>query len=844
MLTNTNTLQTLTNEGKIDNGSNSGTIDNFTNQNTNAANPDNGHILNFTNAQGGTITTFDNQAGQVDAFTNQNGGTITTWTNNTNGNVTALTNAGNVTTLSNANNAQLATLTNQGTITTGSNEGTITAFTNTGTFTTLTNNTNATITTLTNDGTFTTLTNDGTLTTLTHNANATLNTLSNQGTLSTLNLASSITNYTNNATNTTTTLNTNGTKDTSFFVNFTNTAGTINTNNTDLFIHGLGDANGAFNNAETIDASGKTIDIWGTFSNTGTITADTIILGRNPANPAAWIANTNGAHIGGTINAGNNNATQLELKNWVLELTQKGGGTQRGGDYNTNLGNATGDNTKGHILVNENVNLSEIRIDAHFNDDGSIKDQNAGILILATQDKWGEKYNYQALFLKRTAQGQNSTLINTVQDENGNTVGKTDDYGQAAAGQATGYGGNTTVKIEALKHLYTPQSTTRIIDLLDGFALGIEPQGSPVESLSAALLNGTISKNILIGNLIDAMSRRMFHNSLSHRQGKTYVVTSRSVDEEGKRIKDDENVEVPLVYSNIDLLHETDLIYAPHAKDSNHQSFIIPFSRYTRTDLGQGYIGSEFSGGALLGTFKNLDTWGNAGIYLGYEQGKATLPRSTGEARVNNSSILVGGTYYKTFYTSGMREYYMKLSLHAQIQSPEFELYLNALDISAINKLSAYGAEGEFKIGANFFRLFNNSYISPEIGIGYGIFALNAFTLNYPSEFALDESYPAHLFHLPYVSLQVRYTKAFTHNARYSFSLGGRYTLKDTHTTTLQIGPHNASSLLHLPPVMGTGSAGLYYSLGKRSELSLQVDGTFAQERLSAGGSLRYAIWF
>ena len=342
--------------------------------------------------------------------------------------------------------------------------------------------------------------------------------------------------------------------------------------------------------------------------------------------------------------------------------------------------------------------MSEIRIDAHFNDDGSIKDQNAGILILATQDKWGEKYNYQALFLKRTAQGQNSTLINTVQDENGNTVGKTDDYGQAAAGQATGYGGNTTVKIEALKHLYTPQSTTRIIDLLDGFALGIEPQGSPVESLSAALLNGTISKNILIGNLIDAMSRRMFHNSLSHRQGKTYVVTSRSVDEEGKRIKDDENVEVPLVYSNIDLLHETDLIYAPHAKDSNHQSFIIPFSRYTRTDLGQGYIGSEFSGGALLGTFKNLDTWGNAGIYLGYEQGKATLPRSTGEARVNNSSILVGGTYYKTFYTSGMREYYMKLSLHAQIQSPEFELYLNALDISAINKLSAYGAEGEFKI--------------------------------------------------------------------------------------------------------------------------------------------------
>ena len=119
-------------------------------------------------------------------------------------------------------------------------------------------------------------------------------------------------------------------------MNFTNTAGTINTNNTDLFIHGLGDANGAFNNAETIDASGKTIDIWGTFSNTGTITADTIILGRNPANPAAWIANTNGAHIGGTINAGNNNATQLELKNWVLELTQKGGGTQRGGDYNTN----------------------------------------------------------------------------------------------------------------------------------------------------------------------------------------------------------------------------------------------------------------------------------------------------------------------------------------------------------------------------------------------------------------------------------------------------------------------------------------------------------------------------
>ncbi len=121
---------------------------------------------------------------------------------------------------------------------------------------------------------------------------------------------------------------------------------------------------------------------------------------------------------------------------------------------------------------------------------------------------------------------------------------------------------------------------------------------------------------------------------------------------------------------------------------------------------------------------------------------------------------------------------------------------------------------------------------------------LEAFSLDYNSNVIIPEHYPEHTFLTPYATGQLKYTKAFRNKARYSVALGARYTINNEQKTTLEIGSGSASSFFKLPRVIGTSSAGIFYSVGKSSEISAQIDALFAQEQLTGALSFKYALWF
>ncbi|WP_300906534.1 hypothetical protein [uncultured Helicobacter sp.] len=843
--TTNGTIDSISNQGHIKDGTNDGHIKGFVNAKPNAQ-IDEGKLDTFTNNK--QIDSFDNQGGSVGTFTNAQNATITQFTNSAQGNIDTLSNNGTLVGFTNAVDGQVDTFTNAGSVTNmAQNSGSITSLVNSGSFDNgLTNN------------------NDGSITRLDHRTGATLDTLNNQGVISTVGLGAVIKDYTSNNTGNATDLYVLGTKDDVYITKLTNNAGTINikaqgdvfdaNNNSTgtLYIRGATNAQGGIEYGELHNTggtiSGSTIDIWGeTFDNTGgTINAKQIIWGRdisanNYANATPINVNNNGVHIDGTIS----NATDITLTNWVLKLDQTGGPTAAGGTYN-DFNQSGGANANGHIILGNNVNPNEIAFTPHKNPDGSTN-ANGGVLIIADTTKWGQKYNYTSLFVQKQADGSYSTALKEIKNTSGDIVNKTDEWGEGEGtlGKAENLGGQTTLQIEADKHLFTMQPTVDIHDLLDGFSIGIRPQRNPGEDVSKTLLNGVITKNIIVSNLMDSMSKRLFHQSLRHKKGKTYTVTSKSVDTDGNRVKDDNDMEVALRYSNVDLLHETDMIYAPHAEDARKQTFIMPLTRYTRTDLGDGDIGVEYAGGALAGGFAHLGAFGTMGLYVGYEYASSFLPRPTGSANITNQSILAGLQYYHSFFTHRMNELYMKVIVHAQMQKPELELTLtNPYNAATQQTLSAYGADAEIRFGGNFYNIFNNSYISPEIGIGYGIMKLEAFSLDYNSNVIIPEHYPEHTFLTPYATGQLKYTKAFRNKARYSVALGARYTINNEQKTTLEIGSGSASSFFKLPRVIGTSSAGIFYSVGKSSEISAQIDALFAQEQLTGALSFKYALWF
>ncbi|WP_211305742.1 hypothetical protein, partial [Helicobacter marmotae] len=646
----------------------------------------------LTNAK--TISTLSNYGSITQGITNQANATITTLNNaattlsklENSGTIDELNlNSGSVTTLENKANATIKTLNNSGSVTTAfTNEGTIETFNNKagGSFAAGITNSSS-ITTFTNSGTITggiTNSSNATLTTL--NNQATLAKLDNQGTLTTLSNTSHIDEWINNKSgsstnyssqNTTTGAN-GASSNYGTIKTLTNTSGTINVQ--DRLVIGNANNWGTLTNNATISAQDKTIEVRGSINNTsGTITAGEIILTSNITIPhdnqtqggvqnnqaggvgGAQTTTTSNVHLDGTINNGTSNGatqgTKLTLNNWAIELKDSAE------TYNatTSVSNANS-----HFIVGANVNLSEITFGAREDSEGHTIDTGKGILITATDDKWGKKYEYKAMFLKQNGTST-TTLIKDIQDEEGNIKKKTDTYGTQTEQDASNLGGSTTLKIVASKHLYTAQSSVAIIDLNDGFALGLSPEGSPGEQLSEALLNGVISKNMLIGDLLDSMSRRNFHNSYAHKKGSIYKVKSKSLDTEGKRVKDND-VLVPLAYTDIEILHQVDTIFAPHAKDSSFQSFVLPFSRFTTSTLetkGEITKGTETAGGSIMGSFMDLKKWGTLGVYAGYESANSTWKRSdTGSASVKTDSFLIGGQYYKPFYTKGVNEYYLK----------------------------------------------------------------------------------------------------------------------------------------------------------------------------------------
>lgn len=383
--------------------------------------------------------------------------------------------------------------------------------------------------------------------------------------------------------------------------------------------------------------------------------------------------------------------------------------TQMANDYNAlaDLRN----NTIGHIIIGNNANINVISAGNGAN--------NRGIMIIADTNKWYQPYDYDALFVK------NNNLASA---------------------------NNINIDTISAANLYTAQSTIQIYDVINptnnkkAFQLNIQAKDSPAQTLSSTLLNGIISKNVLVGNLVDSMSRRTFHQSLSSQKGESLIIKSQSITRDGKKTKDNQDLYIPLAYDNIDILHETDMIFAPHAKEANKHTFFLPTSRYTRTSLSNGYTGTEYAGGFIGGRFFNLHHFGSLGVYGGYEYGQSTLPRKQGAAYVKNHSLLFGAHYYKAFYAHKTSEYYMQLSLHSQIQIPHFELDLHMLNTKAKQNLFAFGTDMEYKLGINFYNIFNNSYISPEIGLGYGFLRLNAFGLDYGNSAAVNEYYPSHFF--------------------------------------------------------------------------------------------------
>ncbi|OCR18357.1 hypothetical protein BA918_07715, partial [Helicobacter pullorum] len=296
-------------------------------------------------------------------------------------------------------------------------------------------------------------------------------------------------------------------------------------------------------------------------------------------------------------------------------------------------------------------------------------------------------------------------------------------------------------------------------------------------------------------------------------------------------------------YSNLDLLRELDDIFISHTGDKdNLYTFALPYTRYTSAQLdgGVGTLKSHASG-ILAGAQAKLPSErGILGIYFGYE----SSDKQVGQQRLDfDEKVYYGGlTYYNVFARKGVSEYY--LSANTRIDKGDTNLYKTYRTGSTTidSQVDSYGYGADLKVGANYYNIYNNSVLSPEIGISYQGISTDSFRLRHLG--GVSEHYYAQDVNFFDISASLRWQRAWNNVFKTMASLGAMYNVYNDAKGSGVIAGLKQSADINVEELYGTTQVGISYALGENANIALNYSGIFANGVQSHAGYIRLGVWW
>uniref|UniRef100_UPI0001979B04 autotransporter outer membrane beta-barrel domain-containing protein n=1 Tax=Helicobacter pullorum TaxID=35818 RepID=UPI0001979B04 len=296
-------------------------------------------------------------------------------------------------------------------------------------------------------------------------------------------------------------------------------------------------------------------------------------------------------------------------------------------------------------------------------------------------------------------------------------------------------------------------------------------------------------------------------------------------------------------YSNLDLLRELDDIFISHTGDKdNLYTFALPYTRYTSAQLdgGVGTLKSHASG-ILAGAQAKLPSErGILGIYFGYE----SSDKQVGQQRLDfDEKVYYGGlTYYNVFARKGVSEYY--LSANTRIDKGDTDLYKTYRSGSTTidSQVDSYGYGADLKVGANYYNIYNNSVLSPEIGISYQGISTDSFRLRHLG--GVSEHYYAQDVNFFDISASLRWQRAWNNVFKTMASLGAMYNVYNDAKGSGVIAGLKQSADINVEELYGTTQVGISYALGENANIALNYSGIFANGVQSHAGYIRLGVWW
>ncbi|KAB0575393.1 hypothetical protein F7P74_02235 [Helicobacter pullorum NCTC 12824] len=295
-------------------------------------------------------------------------------------------------------------------------------------------------------------------------------------------------------------------------------------------------------------------------------------------------------------------------------------------------------------------------------------------------------------------------------------------------------------------------------------------------------------------------------------------------------------------YSHNDLLRELDDIFVNHKGGDNIFNFVLPYTRYSSVGLeeGRGTLKSH-TNGVIAGIQSKLPNEnGILGAYFGYE----SADKSVGLQRLDfDDKVYYGGlTYYQVLARKGVSEYY--LSANTRLDFTQTDIYKTYKSGNFVIKseLDSYDYGADIKLGANYYNIFNNSVISPEIGVSYQGISTESFSLLHRS--GTKEHYFAQDVNFFDVSVALRWQRAWNNVFKTMASVGGLYNVYDDAKGTASVEGTKITEEIDVERLYGTAQVGISYGLGENANISLNYNGIFADRIQSHSGYIRLGVWW
>lgn len=742
--------------------------------------------------------------------------------------ITDFSNSGEIETLNNKPGAEIVRLVNQGEITTLNNDGELSnGITNYDTITTLNNNNGGNINNFANEasGEIKTLTNQGTIETFKNggkierveSTNGTINNqMTNTGTITDimLRVANQIINS-----GTISSLNAD-----SIQGGITN-SGNINTLTADSINNGV-------TNQGTIQTLTSTGAISGGITNSGTI--------RNLDNQGATIdALTNSGTISNLTNGGTITHTLINSST-ISHLNNTG--TLAGGIVNESGGTITLDST-GSIGLNAINNL-------HISNANKVE---KAITIENISSTHFDKLKVDAgvkggIFIKQiTAQVEKEGLtLEDLIDEQGVSFGSDCQNENCIIGlDENGNESEFSVFVRnssvILNDFYAKRGQATDLTL-DTSALS----GSKV---SQSLITNSRLRDIRIDTILKEFSIKNFQTNFENsKESNLESLESYNLGKSEKYaslIQDmilSENAEFTTqAWSDEDLIRELDDIFIANKSGGNIYTFIAPYFSYDSFDIGGGDIKGH-TRGFLAGIQTPLaNNTGIVGAFFGYERADKSLSSLSfnGSLDINDTSFLVGVSYYNIFYRKGLVEYY--LSGNVKLDRSQSEINRGYYEGATKAKPKSIGYGIESKVGANIYNIYDNSVLSPEVGLAYQGISMENYTLNYGS---VKEHYYSEDTNFVDVITALRWQRAANPTVKYNVSLGAYWNLyEDGKVRGIAAGiPLNEK--VRTSDYFAFTNVGITYSILENAELSFNYNGILGDKTQSHTGYVRLGIWW